>query len=46
VALALIVLTLVVAALQITPTAHGLVISITGRFVGELIVIGAVVVVA
>ncbi|MGD9049301.1 MAG: permease [Anaerolineae bacterium] len=46
VALALIVLTLLVAALQITPTANGLVISLTGRFVGEVLVIGAVVVVA
>ena len=45
-ALALIILTLLVAALQITPTANGLVISITGRFVGEVVVIGAVVVVA
>ena len=45
-ALALIVLTLLVAALQITPTAGGLVISITGRFMGEVLVTGAVVVVA
>jgi len=45
-ALALIVLTLLVAALQITPTPNGPVITITGRFVGELIVIGAVVLVA
>jgi uncharacterized membrane protein YraQ (UPF0718 family) len=46
VALALIVLTLLFAALQVTPAANGLVISITGRFVGEVIVIGAVVLVA
>ncbi len=45
-ALALIILTLLVAALQVMPTANGLVISITGRFVGEVIVIGAMVLVA
>jgi uncharacterized membrane protein YraQ (UPF0718 family) len=45
-ALALIVLTLLVAALRITPTANGLVVSITGRFVAEVIVISAVVLVA
>ena len=46
VALALIVLTLLVAALQITPAADGLVVNITGRFVGEVMVVGAVVLVA
>jgi uncharacterized membrane protein YraQ (UPF0718 family) len=46
VALSLIVLTLLVAALQITPTANGLQVSITGRFVGEVFVISAVVLVA
>jgi uncharacterized membrane protein YraQ (UPF0718 family) len=46
VALALIILTLLVAALQLSPTADGLVINITGRFVGEVIVISAVVLVA
>ncbi len=46
VALGLIVLTLLVAALQITVTANGVQINITGRFVGEVIVIGAVVLVA
>jgi uncharacterized membrane protein YraQ (UPF0718 family) len=42
VALALIALTLLVAALRVTPTANGLVIGITGRFIGEVLVIGAV----
>ncbi len=46
VALGLIVLTLLVAALQITVTASGVQINITGRFVAEVIVIGAVVLVA
>jgi uncharacterized membrane protein YraQ (UPF0718 family) len=46
VALAFVGVTLLVAALQITPTANGLVISITGRFVAEVMVIGAVVLVA
>jgi hypothetical protein len=46
VALVLIALTLLVAALQITPTPDGLVIGITGRFVGEVIVIAAVALVA
>jgi hypothetical protein len=46
VALALIALTLLVAALQIMPTANGLAISITGRFVAEMILIGAVALVA
>lgn len=42
VALGLIALTLLVAALQVTPTAKGLVIGITGRFIGEAILIGAI----
>jgi uncharacterized membrane protein YraQ (UPF0718 family) len=46
VALALVVLTLLVAALQITPTANGLVIGVTGRFIGEVFVIGSVAAVA
>lgn len=46
VALGLIALTLLVAALRVTPAAGGLVVGITGRFIGELLVIGAVVVVA
>ena len=46
VALGLIALTLLVAALRVTPAAGGLVVSITGRFIGELLVIAAVVVVA
>jgi len=46
VALGLIVLTLLGAALQVTPTPKGLVIGITGRFIGEVIVIGAMVLVA
>ena len=46
VALGLIVLTLLVAALQVVPTPNGLVIGITGRFIGEVIVITAVVLVA
>jgi uncharacterized membrane protein YraQ (UPF0718 family) len=46
IALALIALTLLVAALQVMPTAEGLVIGITGRFVGEVIVIGAIALVA
>jgi hypothetical protein len=41
-ALALIALTLLVAALKVTPQADGLVIGLTGRFIGELIVIAAV----
>ena len=41
-ALGLVALTLLVAALQVTPTANGLVIGITGRFVGEAILIGAI----
>ena len=46
VALALIGLTLLVAALQITLTPAGLVIGITGRFLGELVVITGVTLVA
>jgi uncharacterized membrane protein YraQ (UPF0718 family) len=46
IALALVALTLLVAALQVTPTANGLVIGITGRTIGEVIVIGAVALVA
>jgi uncharacterized membrane protein YraQ (UPF0718 family) len=46
VALSLIALTLLVAALQIVPTPNGLVIGITGRFIGEVIVIATVVLVA
>ncbi len=46
VALVLIALTLLVAALQVVPTPEGLVIGITGRFVGEVIVIASVVLVA
>jgi uncharacterized membrane protein YraQ (UPF0718 family) len=42
VALGLIALTLLVAALRFTPATDGLVIGITGRFVGELVVLGAV----
>ncbi len=45
-ALALIALTLLVAALQITPQANGLVVGFTGRFIGEVIVLIAVVLVA
>jgi uncharacterized membrane protein YraQ (UPF0718 family) len=41
-ALGLIALTLLVAALKLTPTASGLVVGITGRFVGEVLVIGSV----
>ena len=46
IALALVALTLLVAALKITPTPNGLLIGITGRFVGEVIVIGAIALVA
>ncbi len=46
IALGLIALTLLVAALRVTPAAGGLVVGITGRFIGELLVIGAVVLVA
>jgi uncharacterized membrane protein YraQ (UPF0718 family) len=46
VALALVSLTLLAAALQFTPTAQGLVISVTGRFIGELIVLTGIALVA
>jgi uncharacterized membrane protein YraQ (UPF0718 family) len=46
VALGLVALTLLVAAFQVTPTADGLVIGLTGRFIGEVVVIGAVTAVA
>ena len=46
VALVLIALTLLVAALQVVPTPSGLEIGITGRFIGEVIVITSVVLVA
>jgi hypothetical protein len=46
IALILIALTLLVAALQITPTADGLTIAVTGRFVGLVLVLGTLVVVA
>ena len=45
-ALGLIALTLLVAALKFTPTPHGLAIGITGRFIGEALVIGSVALVA
>ncbi|MGC9334412.1 MAG: permease, partial [Anaerolineae bacterium] len=46
VALGLIALTLLVAAVRLTPATGGLVVGITGRFVGELLVIVAVTLVA
>jgi uncharacterized membrane protein YraQ (UPF0718 family) len=46
VALALIALTLLVAALKFTDTPDGLVVGITGRFLGEVLVLGSVAVVA
>jgi len=46
VALGLIALTLLVAALRFTPTPDGLVVGITGRFIGELLVLGSVALVA
>ncbi|HSR32865.1 MAG TPA: permease [Anaerolineae bacterium] len=46
VALGLIALTLLVAALRFTPTPDGLVVGITGRFIGEVLVIGSVTLVA
>ena len=46
VALSLVALTLLVAALEIIPTPGGLVIGLTGRFMGELLLIGAVALVA
>ena len=42
VALALIALTLLVAAFKVTPRSDGLVIGVTGRFIGEVIAIAAV----
>jgi len=42
VALGLIALTLLVAALRFTPAPDGLMVGITGRFVGEVLVLGAV----
>jgi uncharacterized membrane protein YraQ (UPF0718 family) len=46
VALGLIALTLLFAALRFVPTPDGLVVGITGRFIGELLVIGSVALVA
>jgi len=46
IALGLMALTLLVAALQITSQAEGLVVGFTGRFIGEVIVIAAVALVA
>jgi uncharacterized membrane protein YraQ (UPF0718 family) len=46
IALSIIALTLLVAALQITPQEGGLVIGVTGRFIGELIVLSALGIVA
>jgi uncharacterized membrane protein YraQ (UPF0718 family) len=46
VALSLIALTLLVAALQVVPTPSGLAVGITGRFIGEVIIITSVVLVA
>jgi hypothetical protein len=46
VALALIALTLLVAALKFTPTPDGLTVGVTGRFIGEVLLISAVVLVA
>jgi uncharacterized membrane protein YraQ (UPF0718 family) len=46
VALGLIALTLLVAALRITPTPGGLVVGVTGRFISEVLVIGSVALVA
>jgi hypothetical protein len=46
VALGLIALTLLVAALKFSPTPDGLVVGITGRFAGEVLVIGSVALVA
>jgi hypothetical protein len=45
-ALGLIALTLLVAALQVTPVPDGLLIGFTGRFIGEFVVIAAVLLVA
>ncbi len=41
-ALALVALTLLVAALKLTPTADGLAVGFTGRFVGEVVALAAV----
>jgi len=41
-ALALVALTLLVAALKLTPTADGLIVGFTGRFIGEVVVLVAV----
>jgi uncharacterized membrane protein YraQ (UPF0718 family) len=41
IALALIALTLLVAALKVTPQPDGLSVAVTGRFIGEVIVIGS-----
>jgi uncharacterized membrane protein YraQ (UPF0718 family) len=46
VALALIALTLLVSALKFSPTPDGLVVGITGRFIGEVLVLGSVALVA
>jgi hypothetical protein len=46
VALGLVALTLLVAALKVTPTSGGLVVGFTGRFFGEMLVLGAVALVA
>jgi uncharacterized membrane protein YraQ (UPF0718 family) len=45
-ALGLIALTLLVGALKFTPTPNGLTVGITGRFIGEVLVIGSVALVA
>ena len=45
-ALGLIALTLLVAALQVTPVPDGLLVGFTGRFIGEVVVIAAVLLVA
>jgi hypothetical protein len=45
-ALGLIALTLLAAALKLTPTPEGLVVGVTGRFLGELLVLGSVALVA
>jgi hypothetical protein len=46
VALSLVALTLLVAALRLTPAPDGLIVGVTGRFVAEILVIGAVALVA
>ncbi|MDY7040698.1 MAG: permease [Chloroflexota bacterium] len=45
-ALALVALTLLVAAFEVTPQTNGLELGVTGRFIGELVVIATVVLVA